>query len=124
MLAALRLWQDRNLPDGLHPRRLLDLEQVIATEHGPSLDAEEIDALCERLNAGAEGSEAAAVDVAQPLASALESCLEQMGQMFAGGKMFTDEDRTIRGAMEEAEKALAGYRDSGASETAAPTILR
>lgn len=54
VLAALRLWQDRNQPGGLHPRRLLDLEQVIATEHGPALDTEEIDELCERLNHQAE----------------------------------------------------------------------
>lgn len=53
VLAALRFWQGRHEADGLHPRRVLDCEQVIAREHGPELDAKEIDALCERLNAPA-----------------------------------------------------------------------
>jgi rubrerythrin len=54
VIAALRLWQQRNEVDGLHPRRLLDLEQVIATEHGPALTSGEIDELCEKLNPAQE----------------------------------------------------------------------
>lgn len=51
VIAALRYWQDRNLPRRVEDaRKLLDLEQVIATEHGPALDTEEIDRLCDRLN--------------------------------------------------------------------------
>lgn len=54
ILAALRFWQYRNLPDN-HPHKstawLAELE-IIAREHGPSLDTEEIDMLCVRLNVG------------------------------------------------------------------------
>lgn len=50
ILAALRYWQDRNQPN--RAERDADRE-AIATEHGPALDAEEIDSLCERLNLGA-----------------------------------------------------------------------
>lgn len=51
VLAALRLWQDRNLPSSADLSGRIEACEATAREHGPSLDVEEIDALCLQLNA-------------------------------------------------------------------------
>lgn len=52
ILAALRFWQARNVPRPSPSRRAA--EEIIAKEHGPALDDEEIDALCQRLGQPAQ----------------------------------------------------------------------
>lgn len=52
VLAALRFWQVRNLPAGAVSVGEFEAIEQIAADAGPSLDVEEIDALCERLNTG------------------------------------------------------------------------
>lgn len=73
ILAALRYWQHNNSNDISPFCRQLD---EMASEHGPALDAEEIDSLCERLNLGAvalSALELGAIASANLLAAAREA---------------------------------------------------
>lgn len=51
LLAALRWWQKRPV-DPTDPKAFpaIEIESVIACEHGKALTNQEIDALCDRLN--------------------------------------------------------------------------
>jgi hypothetical protein len=104
VLAALRLWQDRNLPVPVGRADVADrqereaMREEIAREHGPALDCEEIDELHQRLNAPQSTDEANPWHMLEELGNAVMH-LHDMGG--SGG---TDAEDRVRAALKEAAK--------------------
>lgn len=98
VLAALRFWQARNLPRTLAGQRMM--MEHIAKQHGPALDAEEIDALCQRLNLGAKTD---------------AGLLEALKDMMATAQALAGDDR--HKILDQSErKARAAIRKAGGAK--------